>query len=115
MKTLKKFHLGDILSITDGKLVSPRHIDGVYDILNHLFSENLSTLGLLEYADRGKQELVSQFPWTKTAPVLAEELERLPKIMSECRDTADRTLALNKWLKNLTDLYGEEHYVSSVS
>jgi hypothetical protein len=39
----KQFHLGDILSITTGVLVSPRGMDGVYDILNFMTSESLFT------------------------------------------------------------------------
>ncbi len=31
----RDFDLGDIPSITTGALVSPRHIDGVYDILDY--------------------------------------------------------------------------------
>lgn len=34
MSATRDFELGDILSITTGALVSRRHIDGVYDILN---------------------------------------------------------------------------------
>lgn len=32
--TARNFHLGDILSITTGRLVSRRHMEGVYDLLN---------------------------------------------------------------------------------
>lgn len=39
----KTFHVGDILSITTDKLVSPEHIGGVYKILNHLTADNLFT------------------------------------------------------------------------
>lgn len=28
----KKFHIGDVLTITSGRLVSPRHVEGIYDI-----------------------------------------------------------------------------------
>lgn len=43
MSETKEFHLGDILSITTGCLVSKRHIDGVYDILNWMTGESLYT------------------------------------------------------------------------
>lgn len=39
----RDFHIGDILSVTDGHLVSPRHIAGVYDILNFMTGDNLFT------------------------------------------------------------------------
>ena len=37
----RDFDLGDIPSITTGALVSPRHIDGVYDILDYMTGEQL--------------------------------------------------------------------------
>lgn len=39
----RDFHIGDILSVTTGKLVSPRLIEGVYDILNFMTGESLFT------------------------------------------------------------------------
>lgn len=33
MKT-RKFHLGDVLSVITARVVSPRHVDGLYDILS---------------------------------------------------------------------------------
>ena len=43
MAETKDFHIGDILSVTTGRLVSPRHIEGVYDILNWMTGESLFT------------------------------------------------------------------------
>jgi len=39
----KNFHIGDVLSITTGLLVSPRRMDGIYDILNWMTGESLFT------------------------------------------------------------------------
>lgn len=39
----KRFHLGDVLSITTGHLLSPRHMEGVYEILNHMTGDQLFT------------------------------------------------------------------------
>ena len=36
LEGVRRFHVGDIISITTGRLVSPRRIDGVYDILNYM-------------------------------------------------------------------------------
>ena len=41
--TAKAFHLGDILSVTTGWLVSPRLIDGVYDVVNHMTQDSIYT------------------------------------------------------------------------
>lgn len=39
----RRFHLGDIISAAFGVLVSPRHMDGVYDTLNFLTGDSLYT------------------------------------------------------------------------
>ncbi len=38
-----KFHIGDILSVTTGKLLSPKRMEGVYEILDFLTGEGLYT------------------------------------------------------------------------
>jgi len=58
----KKFHLGDVLSITGEKLVSPRLMEGVYDILNYMTGENLFTHQLPRARDVCAPYLVKQFP-----------------------------------------------------
>ena len=39
----KSFDIGDILSVTDGKLVSRRHVRGVHEILDYMCGESLFT------------------------------------------------------------------------
>lgn len=63
--TTKTFTLGDVLSITTGRLVSPRHIDGVYDILNHMTGDNLFTHQLPRASNECKPYLLEQFPQLK--------------------------------------------------
>jgi len=58
----KEFHLGDVLSITTGRLVSLRHMDGVYDILNFMTGDNLFTHQLPRASDECKPYLLAQFP-----------------------------------------------------
>ena len=55
----KAFHLGDILSITHGRLVSPTHMDGVYSILNHLTQDNLYTHQLSRACEEVKPHLMA--------------------------------------------------------
>jgi hypothetical protein len=38
--TTRSFHLGDILSVTTHRLVSPRRMEGVYDILGWMTGEH---------------------------------------------------------------------------
>lgn len=59
---MKDFHIGDVLSITTGKLVSPRLIDGVYDILNYMTGDNLFTHQLPRAWEECAAALIEQFP-----------------------------------------------------
>lgn len=41
-----KFHIGDVLSITTGRLLSPSGMEGIYKILDFMMVRELSTLKL---------------------------------------------------------------------
>jgi len=58
----RDFHLGDILSITTGRLVSPRHIGGVHDILNYMTGDNLFTHQLPRAMRECQGPLLAQHP-----------------------------------------------------
>ena len=62
MPSTKTFHLGDILSVTTSRLVSPRHIDGVYDILNWMTGDNLFTHQLPRASRECEGPLLAQHP-----------------------------------------------------
>lgn len=57
-----RFHVGDILSITTGRLLSPSGIDGVYHILNFMTGDNLFTHQLPRASDQCEPSLCTQFP-----------------------------------------------------
>lgn len=60
---MKEFHIGDILSVTHNKLLSPRHIEGVYDILGHMTGENLYTHQLPRVAREARPVLLEALPF----------------------------------------------------
>lgn len=64
----KQFHLGDVLSVTTGRLLSPRLMDGIYDILNFMTDDNLFTHQL----PRARQEC---------APILLQQHPQLANIV----------------------------------
>lgn len=59
----KSFHLGDILSVTHDRLVSPRHIEGVYDILSFMSGEPVWTHQLPRIGREAKPILIAALPW----------------------------------------------------
>lgn len=58
-----RFHLGDLLSITDGRLLSPDHMDGVYRIIDHVTGQPHFTHQLIRAVGPVKEWLIRQFPW----------------------------------------------------
>jgi len=58
----KNFHLGDLLSVTTGLLVSSRGFDGVYEILNFLTGDDLMTHQLPRACRAAADWLTSQYP-----------------------------------------------------
>jgi len=60
--TTRPFHIGDILSVTTGCLLSPRRMDGVRDILNFMSGESLMTHQLGRVADECTPFLLEQHP-----------------------------------------------------
>lgn len=62
-KETKSFHIGDVLSIAPGKLVSPDHIGGVYKILEWMSGEDgLMTHQLPRVSRECEPYLIRQFP-----------------------------------------------------
>jgi hypothetical protein len=62
MSETRMFHVGDILSVTTERLVSPRHIDGVYDILNWMTGESLMTHQIPRATRECAPRLLEQHP-----------------------------------------------------
>jgi len=65
----KQFHLGDVLSITTDRLVSPTGIDGVYEILDFMSGDCNFTHQLPRVADECKPYLLNQFPQLRDVDV----------------------------------------------
>jgi hypothetical protein len=65
----RSFHLGDILTVTTGRLVSPRHMDAVYDLLNFMTGDNLFTHQLPRAMDECQPHLLAQHPDLATVVV----------------------------------------------
>lgn len=88
---MKLFHLGDVLTITHERLVSPRRIDGVYDILNYMTGESLFT-HQLPRAGRA------------CAPAL---LKQLIEMLESPNGKAEPEMLVDGWLAKQVARYGE--------
>ena len=68
------FHVGDILSVLQPLLVSPRGIDGVADLLTFMAGEPLDPHQYGRVADECKASLAAQFPDIASLAIPAEAL-----------------------------------------
>src|ERR1043165_2185200 len=69
----KPFHLGDVLSITTGKLVSPRLMQGVYEILSFMTGDSIFTHQIGRAMKACVPALIKQHP--QLATIVAPELD----------------------------------------
>jgi len=111
MTNTKQFHLGDILSITTGMLVSPRHIDGIYDILNFMTGDDLYTHALPRASGECRPYLAEQFPQLVTVEMNLATTE-LRDALSGVNITEERRTIVDDWLAKQISQYGEIFSVS---
>ena len=109
----KKFHLGDVLSITTGRLVSPRHIDGVYDILNFMTGDNLFTHQLPRASEECKPYLIEQFPQLAT-PEMDFAVAELGEMLKSKSGKTEAEKLVAGWLAKQVAKYGEEFEVKPI-
>ncbi|HRH68835.1 MAG TPA: hypothetical protein PLB89_04940 [Flavobacteriales bacterium] len=98
----KKFSLGKVLSITTGRLVSENHIDGVYEILNHMTGQSLFTHQLGMAMEKCKPVLLQAFPELALADLRSSNDSLDTWIAKD--STQQKTEAIKMWLVELRQL-----------
>ena len=98
---MKSFHISDILSVTTGRLVSSRHMDGIYDILNFLTGDSLYTHQLPRAMRECAPWLRSQFPSImEDSPIIIKLLPVLDAKIANADKRKDRIqAACEQWVK----------------
>lgn len=94
----KTFHIGDVLSAMTGTLVSPSHIDGVYEVLNWMTGESLMTHQLPRASRECEGLLRETFP--DLAAVTFPDWSQVP---AEDRER----VIVHEWLAEQVATYGE--------
>ena len=89
---MKKFEMKHLLVVYTGISFEEHGIDAVYELLNHMTGESLSTLQLLHSTKEARPYLREQFPWLVDAASyveteLAKGKDRWRKILKHCIDT----------------------------
>ena len=106
---MKLFHIGDVLSITTGRLVSSKHIGGVYDILNYMTGDELYTHQLPRACDECLPAFRKQYPQLfkeepKVAALLAD-LDRRLLVYGE-KDKEAQKDACAVWVEDVRIAFG---------
>jgi hypothetical protein len=98
---MKQFHIGDILSVTTGRLVSSRHIDGLYEILNFLTGDELYTHQLPRAMRECEPWLKTQFPYLMADwPAMQKQLKGLDDLIAlDGDDKAARERTIRHWVE----------------
>lgn len=109
----KKFHLGDVLSITTSYLISPRGFDGVYDILNFMTGDNLFTHQLPRACNECKPYLVEQFPQLASTR-MSSAIAKLRKALKPKTGKADTKKIVADWLAKQVTKYGKMFVVKPI-
>lgn len=101
----KKFHIGDVLSVTTGWVLSKRGFQGVCDVLNYMTGERLQTISMPRAADVCVPAILKQHPLLE-GPEITEAVEQYKK-RAEAPD-ADHELLAIEWLVDIVKRFGEE-------
>lgn len=123
MNDKKEFHLGDILSITHDVLVSPRGMDGVYELMKYLYNKPMFTHQVLTLHEEIKKELIRQHSWLTLNDVdediyiLKERIKKIETTHSEKDFGISPLLEMKKdavfdWLAKCCKKYGKMHFIS---
>lgn len=109
----KQFHLGDVLSIITGRLVSPRRYEGVYDLLGFITEGKRSTRPLEQARVECRPYLVEQFPQLASAEMDSAVTELGDSLRLTTSDAGARKVVAI-WLAKQVAKHGEMFAVKSL-
>lgn len=118
----RTFALDDILSVTTGRLLSRRHMDGLYDLLSYMTDESLFTHQLPRAADVCGPALLAQHPQLRGVepPADIDSADLLAWLVSVEREHGERLpvapLPVGGWerrnpVEELCDMVGPEKVI----
>ena len=95
---MTKYHLGDLLSYTTGRLTAPDKMTGVRRLAEGVTGEPMTEIGLLKTSNVIEMHLVAHHPWLLeiSAPDFTEPGQVMP------------------WLDRQVERYGEWHEVPAL-
>jgi hypothetical protein len=103
---MRTFDLGDILSVTTHRLVSPRHMRGICDLLGYMIGSPIYTNQIPRAIDCCQPPLVARYPALEAAQ-LGEALARLDAALNKAYTQSEKQEVVAAWVQSLSELYGE--------
>jgi hypothetical protein len=101
----RSFHISDVLTITSGRLLSTRHMDGLYDILGFATDSSPFTHQLPRLCDEVEPYLRAEHP----------ELAKVEVPETFAGETRDEVKAsVDAWLETLYPTFGTEVIVHRI-
>lgn len=114
----KSFHISDVLSITTGRLVSTRHVEGIYDILNWMTGDSIFTHQIPRAMKHCEPVLCEAFPQLTGDAIeakceLMSDLDR--RITEAGRDREKVEQVCAEWLSKMEGIYGTHFDVPTLA
>lgn len=109
----KQFNISDILSVSTGRMVADRGMEGLYDILGHMTNDHgITTIGLMMVADSCKSYMLETFP--NLNAVEDESLNRGMEAASS-RENSEVASILSQavcrlWVDRMAELVGQTDF-----
>jgi hypothetical protein len=107
----RDFHLGDVLSITDGRLVSPTGMSSVQGLCQFMAGSPIFTHSLIRVAPLCEAALLKQHSWL-SSPEMTADLGVLTDLLATPDIDAER--AVVSWLGKMVASWGEMVSVESI-
>lgn len=109
----RSFHLGDVLSVTTGRCVSMRGLQGLYKILEFMTGEEVWDVHLALAMPMCKEHLLRQFPQLDS-PQMQFALGELILMLGSPTGKENKESLTPGWLSRRMIEYGEELEVESL-
>lgn len=103
--TSRDFHLGDILTITHGRLLSPTKMEGVYRILSFVVGDDVYTHQIPRVVRECKPWLLRQHPQLGS-PEVDFEVAKLGLMLETPSGSPDPETLVRGWLLGMVARYG---------
>lgn len=95
---------GQVISLGDGRLACD--IGEVYEAVDVLLNENISTIGLIPAGDYLKDKIRDECLWVKNLPNLN---------IHDDMSNHQKTTVVKNWVESISDEVGDMHYIPDMS